>query len=71
MEPDEFNALSLDEKGEHTFKHGEYFKPLDLYSKRNKLLYMVYGMIVEVTVNVEINKIEDIQAWQTKNIIKK
>ncbi len=64
MTPDEFNNLNLDDRGAHTFNHGTYFKPLDLYSKRSKVLYMVYGMIVEVIVNKDTNKIEDIQAWK-------
>ena len=66
MLPKEFNALSLHERGEHTFQHGKYFKALDTYSKKNKLLYAVYDFIVEVTLNKETNKIEDIQAWEMK-----
>jgi hypothetical protein len=66
--PEDFNALSLQEKGEHAFQHGTYFKALDTYSKRNKLLYMVYDLIVEVTLNQEPNGIEAIQAWQNKEI---
>lgn len=67
MTPEEFNKLSLDERGEYTFLKGKYFQPLDLYSKQNKLLYMVYGMIIEVIFNKETYKVEDIQAWrQTK-----
>jgi len=71
MLPDEFNNLTIDERGELTFKEGKYFKPLDLYSKRNILLYMFQGMIVEVTVNTETNKVEDIQAWKTIELVPK
>lgn len=71
MLPDEFNKLTLYEKGELTFKQGTYFKPLDLYSKRNRVLYMFQGMIVEVTLNTHTNKVEDIHAWKTIELIPK
>lgn len=58
----------FNERGEHTFQRGTYFKALDTYSKRNKILYLVYDLIVEVTLNQETNKIEDIQAWQNREI---
>ena len=70
MLPEDFNALSLDERGRHTFQRGTFFKALDTYSKKNRLLYSVYDLIVEVTLNKETNKIEDIVAWQNKDIKK-
>ena len=71
MLSDEFNNLTLDERGELPFKQGKYFRSLDLYAKRNKVLYMFQGMIVEVTVNTDTNKVEGMHAWKTIKLISK
>jgi hypothetical protein len=68
MLPEEFNELSIQEKGELTFQKGTFIKALDTYSRRNKAVYGLNKLIVEVTFDNETNKILEIVAWENKLI---